>query len=72
MAIIGKKFAILESGKVKLSGLPALVAWAGIHLAYLPQDNRLEVLFRWVKTSPPGREGSPHHPRGPATSARRA
>ncbi len=50
MAVIGKKFAILESGKVKLSGLPALAAWAGIHLVYLPQDNRLEVLFRWVKT----------------------
>jgi len=59
MAIIGKKFAILESGKVKLSGFPALMAWAGIHLAYLPQtDSRFEVLTRWIFTYVTGERGS--------------
>src|SRR5262245_32450536 len=59
MAIIGKKFAILESGKMKLSGLPALMAWAGIHLAYLPQPgSRFEVLTRWVWTYATGERGS--------------
>jgi NADH:quinone reductase (non-electrogenic) len=59
MAIIGKKFAILESGKMKLSGFPALMAWAGIHLAYLPQtDSRFEVLTRWVFTYVTGERGS--------------
>jgi NADH:quinone reductase (non-electrogenic) len=59
MAIIGKKFAILESGKVKLSGLPALMAWAGIHLAYLPQTgSRFDVLTRWLFTYATGERGS--------------
>src|SRR5262245_8349055 len=69
MAIIGRKFAILESGKVKLSGLPALMAWAGIHLAYLPQaHSRFEVLTRWAFTYATGERGSrmilgePRHP----------
>jgi hypothetical protein len=69
MAIIGRKFAILESGKMKLSGLPALMAWAAIHLAYLPQtDSRFEVLTRWAFTYATGERGSrvilggPRHP----------
>ena len=43
-----RNFAILESRKLRLSGFPAWVAWAGIHLAYLPQ-HRGEVL-RWAWT----------------------
>jgi len=67
MAIIGRKFAILESGKVKLSGFPALMAWSAIHLVYLPQA-RFEVLTRWVWTYATGERGSrvilgePRHP----------
>ncbi|HXJ84321.1 MAG TPA: NAD(P)/FAD-dependent oxidoreductase [Candidatus Methylomirabilis sp.] len=51
MAVIGRGFAILESGKVRLSGFPAWAAWASIHLAYLPQArNRPEVLIRWLRS----------------------
>src|SRR5262249_52391497 len=58
-AIIGMKFVIIEFGKVKLSGFPALMAWAGIHLAYLPlPDTRFEVLTRWVWTYVTGERGS--------------
>jgi len=49
MAVIGKNFAILESGKLRLSGFPAWAAWATIHLAYLPQaEKRVEVIVQWA------------------------
>jgi NADH dehydrogenase FAD-containing subunit len=36
MTVIGRGFAILDSGPVKMSGLKAWLAWAFIHLLYLP------------------------------------
>ena len=49
MAVIGKNFAILESGRLQLSGFLGWAAWAGIHLAYLPQaQNRGQVLVQWA------------------------
>jgi NADH dehydrogenase len=49
MAVIGHNFAILESGRLKLSGFLAWLAWAGIHLAFLPAGgNRLIVLTQWA------------------------
>src|SRR5262245_2411423 len=35
MAVVGKGFAILQSGKFCLSGLLAWFAWAGVHLEFL-------------------------------------
>jgi NADH dehydrogenase len=44
MAVIGRGFAVLDSGPVKMSGLQAWLAWAFIHLLYLPAfGNRLRV-----------------------------
>jgi NADH dehydrogenase len=44
MAVIGRGFAILDSRLVKMSGLPAWLAWAFIHLLFLPAfGNRLRV-----------------------------
>jgi NADH dehydrogenase FAD-containing subunit len=44
MAVIGRGFAILDSRFVKLSGLPAWLAWAFVHLLFLPAaGNRLRV-----------------------------
>ena len=44
MAVIGRGFAILDSGFVKLSGFPAWLAWAFIHILFLPAfGNRLRV-----------------------------
>ena len=49
MAVIGRSFAILESGRFKLSGFVAWLAWAGIHLAFLPAaGNRLLVFTQWA------------------------
>jgi NADH dehydrogenase len=36
MAVIGRGCAILDSSFVKLSGFPAWLAWAFIHIAFLP------------------------------------
>jgi NADH dehydrogenase len=47
MAVIGRGFAILDSRVIKMSGLPAWLAWAFIHLMFLPAaGNRLRV---WVQ-----------------------
>jgi NADH:quinone reductase (non-electrogenic) len=44
MAVIGRGFAILDSRFAKMSGLPAWLAWAFIHLLFLPAfGNRLRV-----------------------------
>jgi NADH dehydrogenase len=49
MAVIGRNFAILESGRLRFSGFVAWLAWAYIHLAFLPQaGNRLMVLTQWA------------------------
>ena len=56
MAVIDRNFAILESGKLRLSGFPAWAAWAAIHLVYLPQ-HRGETLRRWGWRISGAREG---------------
>jgi NADH:ubiquinone reductase (H+-translocating) len=44
MAVIGRGFAILDSRVAKMSGLPAWLAWAFIHILFLPaRGNRLRV-----------------------------
>jgi NADH dehydrogenase len=49
MAVIGRNFAILESGRAHLSGFIAWLAWAAIHIAFLPQaGNRLLVFTQWA------------------------
>ena len=49
MAVVGKNFAIMESGRIRLAGLTAWFAWAFIHLLFLPQlQNRLRVEHQWL------------------------
>lgn len=44
MAVIGRGFAILDSRFAKMSGLLAWLAWAFIHILFLPAlGNRLRV-----------------------------
>lgn len=51
MAVIGRGFAVLEWGKVKLSGYLAWLIWATIHVAYLADfGNRLRVMTQWAWT----------------------
>lgn len=48
MATIGRRRAILETGKVKLSGLLAWLGWCFVHVWYLIGfHNRLMVMLTW-------------------------
>jgi NADH dehydrogenase FAD-containing subunit len=59
MAVVGKGFAVLQSGKVQLSGLLAWLAWAAVHLQFLAQRNlRVAVFLQWVWTGVTGQRGS--------------
>jgi len=67
MAVVGKGYAILESGKVAISGFVAWMAWAAIHLEFLAQSSlRVSVFVQWVWTYMTGQRGSriivEHHP----------
>ena len=53
MSVVGACFAVLETGKgkIRLKGLLAWLAWAGIHLEFLAQANlRVSVFLQWVWT----------------------
>jgi NADH dehydrogenase FAD-containing subunit len=59
MAVVGKGFAVLQSGGVQLSGFLAFLAWAGVHLQFLAQSNlRVSVFMQWVWTYLTGQRGS--------------
>jgi NADH dehydrogenase FAD-containing subunit len=59
MAVVGKGFAVLQSGKFHLSGFPAWLAWAGVHLEFLAQSSlRVSVFVQWVWTYLTGQRGS--------------
>jgi NADH dehydrogenase len=59
MAVAGKGFAVLQSGKVQISGFLAWLAWAGVHLLFLAQSsNRVSVFVQWVWTYLTGQRGS--------------
>jgi NADH dehydrogenase len=59
MAIVGKGFAILQTGDLHISGLFAWLAWAAVHLQFLAQSNlRVSVFMQWVWTYLTGQRGS--------------
>jgi len=59
MAVVGKGFAIMQSGKIHLSGFFAWLAWAGIHIQFLATANlRISVFMQWVWTFLTGQRGS--------------
>jgi len=59
MAVVGKGYAVLQAGRVHLSGLLAFLAWAGVHLQFLAQSNlRVSVFIQWVWTYLTGQRGS--------------
>jgi NADH dehydrogenase FAD-containing subunit len=59
MAVVGKGFAVLQSGKVRLSGSLAWLAWAAVHLEFLAQSSlRVNVFVQWVWTYLTGQRGS--------------
>jgi NADH:quinone reductase (non-electrogenic) len=59
MAVVGKGFAVLQSGKVHMSGVLAWLAWAAVHLEFLAQSSlRVSVFVQWVWTYVTGQRGS--------------
>ena len=58
MAVVGKVFAVLQSGKVRISGFVAWLAWAAVHLQFLATSSlRLSVFLQWVWTYLTGQRG---------------
>jgi NADH dehydrogenase FAD-containing subunit len=58
MAVIGAGFAILQTGKVRLSGIVAWLAWAGVHLQFLSTSSlRLTVFLQWIWSFLTGQTG---------------
>ncbi len=59
MAVVGKGFAVLQTGRVHLSGFLAWLAWAAVHLEFLGQSSlRVSVFVQWVWTYLTGQRGS--------------
>ncbi|HEY8325409.1 MAG TPA: NAD(P)/FAD-dependent oxidoreductase [Ktedonobacterales bacterium] len=49
LATVGRTYAVGKIGPLQLSGFPAWVVWAGVHIAYLIGfRNRLLVLMQWA------------------------
>src|SRR6201984_1040889 len=58
MAVVGKGFAVLQSGKVQVSGFGAWLTWAAVHLQFLATSSlRLTVFLQWVWTYVTGQRG---------------
>src|SRR2546428_5871149 len=59
MAVVGKGFAVLQSGRVRISGFLAWLAWAAGHLEFLGNSNlRVSVFVQWGWTYLTGQRGS--------------
>ena len=59
MAVVGKGFAVLQTGKVHVSGFGAWLAWAAVHLQFLATSSlRLSVFLQWIWTYVTGQRGS--------------
>jgi NADH dehydrogenase len=59
MAVVGGGFAVLQTGKVRMSGFLAWLAWALVHLQFLAQSSeRVSVFLQWIWTANTGQRGS--------------
>jgi len=59
MAVVGKGYAVLQSGKVRLHGLIAWLAWAFIHITFLAQLSlKISVFLQWGWLFLTGQRGS--------------
>ena len=59
MAVVGLGFAVLQSGKLRLKGLVAWLAWAGVHILSLALPGlRLAVALQWIWLLATGQRGS--------------
>ena len=59
LAVVGKGFAVLQSGPVKMSGIFAWMVWALVHIQFLAQRGlRISVLMQWLWTFLTNQRGS--------------
>jgi NADH:ubiquinone reductase (H+-translocating) len=59
LAVVGKSFAVLQSGPVKISGYFAWLVWALIHIQFLAESSlRFSVFLQWVWTYISGKRGA--------------
>jgi len=59
LAVVGKNFAVLQSGGVKMSGFVAWLIWALIHIQFLADSSlRFSVFLQWVWTYISGKRGA--------------
>jgi NADH dehydrogenase FAD-containing subunit len=58
LAVVGKGFAVLQTGRVQVSGFGAWLTWAAVHLQFLATSSlRLTVFLQWVWTYVTGQRG---------------
>src|SRR5215472_12105172 len=58
MAVVGKGFAVLQSGNLRISGFVAWLVWVAVHLQFLATASlRLSVFLQWVWTYVTGQRG---------------
>jgi NADH dehydrogenase FAD-containing subunit len=58
LAVVGKGFAVLQSGHIKTSGFFAWLVWALVHIQFLAESSlRFSVFFQWVRTYLSGQRG---------------
>ena len=51
LAVVGKNFAVLQSGRITMSGFVAWLVWALIHIQFLAESSlRYSVFFQWIWT----------------------
>ena len=68
MAVVGKNFAILESGRLRMTGFVTWLAWVFLHLMSLPQlQNRLRVQTQWFWSYFTGQRGARLIPEPPSS-----
>jgi NADH dehydrogenase len=68
MAVVGRNFAILESGRLRTSGFVTWLVWIWLHLMSLPQmQNRMRVQTQWFWSYFTGQRGSRLIPERAAT-----
>jgi NADH dehydrogenase len=49
LAVIGRNAAVADLGRIQLSGFPAWLIWAMVHIVYLIEfENKLLVLIQWA------------------------
>src|SRR5271170_4902215 len=58
MAVVGAGFAVLQTGKVRMDGFLAWLAWGLVHLQFLAQSSeRVSVFLQWIWTANTGQRG---------------